>query len=96
MYYRNGPNITLVYDLPLNFKVLIWRKSGNWNGPYRLLAVKNEIYCVQLFSGLISFKNTSVKPYFRLKNNYNIKLDELGTLIELDKLEAPPPTLKVL
>ena len=23
LYYRNGPNITLVYDLPLNSKVLI-------------------------------------------------------------------------
>ena len=28
LYYRNGPNITLVYNLPLNSKVLIWRKSG--------------------------------------------------------------------
>jgi len=28
LYYRNGPNTTLVYDLPLNSKVLIWRKSG--------------------------------------------------------------------
>jgi hypothetical protein len=46
LYYRNGPNITLVYDLPLNSKVLIWRESGNWTGPYRLLAVENEICCV--------------------------------------------------
>ena len=29
LYYRNGPNTTLVYNLPLNSKVLIWRKSGN-------------------------------------------------------------------
>ena len=29
LYYRNGPSITLVYNLPLNSKVLIWRKSGN-------------------------------------------------------------------
>ena len=29
LYYRNGPNITPVYNLPLNSKVLIWRKSGN-------------------------------------------------------------------
>ena len=28
LYHRNGPNITLVYNLPLNSKVLIWRKSG--------------------------------------------------------------------
>ena len=29
LYYRNGPNITLVYNLPLNSEVLMWRKSGN-------------------------------------------------------------------
>jgi hypothetical protein len=29
LHYRNGPNTTLVYNLPLNSKVLIWRKSGN-------------------------------------------------------------------
>jgi hypothetical protein len=27
--HRNGPNITLVHDLPLNSKVLVWRESGN-------------------------------------------------------------------
>ena len=42
LYYYNGPNITLVYNLPLNSKVLIWRKSGNWTRPYRLLAVEDE------------------------------------------------------
>ena len=46
LYYRNGPNITLVYDLPLNSKVLIWRKSSNWTGPYRLLAIEDETYCI--------------------------------------------------
>jgi len=29
LYYRNGPNTTLVYNLPLNSEVLMWRKSGN-------------------------------------------------------------------
>ena len=29
LYHRNGPNITLVYNLPLNSKVFIWYKSGN-------------------------------------------------------------------
>ena len=43
LHYRNGPNTTLVHDLPLNSKVLIWRKSGSWNRPYYLLAVENEI-----------------------------------------------------
>ena len=46
LYYRNGPNITLVYNLPLNSKVLIWRKSGKWTGPYYLLAVEDETCCV--------------------------------------------------
>jgi hypothetical protein len=31
----------------------------------------------------------SVKPYFRPKNTYNVKPDELEAPAELDKLEAP-------
>ena len=46
LYYCNRPNTTLVHDLLLNSKVLIWRESGNWNGPYCLLAVKNKTCCV--------------------------------------------------
>ena len=29
LYYRNRLNTTLVYNLPLNSEVLIWRKSDN-------------------------------------------------------------------
>jgi hypothetical protein len=29
LHHCNGPNTTPIYNLPLNFKVLIWRKSGN-------------------------------------------------------------------
>ena len=46
LYYRNGPNITLVHNLLLNSKVLIWRESGNWTRPYRLLAVEDETYYI--------------------------------------------------
>jgi len=104
LHYRNGPNTTPVYNLPLNSEVLVWRKSGNWTRPYRLLAVENETYCIQLLSGLISFRSTSIKPYFRSKNTYNAKLDEpeapaklgkLKTPAKLNKLEAPLPTLEV-
>ena len=42
LYYYNGPNTTPVYNLPLNFKVLIWRKSGKWTGLYYLLVVENK------------------------------------------------------
>ena len=88
LHRRNGPNTTLVHDLPLNSKVLVWRESGNWNRPYRLLAVENEMCCVQFPSRPTRFKNMSVKPYFRSKNTYDIKLDELETPIKPDKLEA--------
>jgi len=46
LHHCNGPNTTLVHNLPLNSEVLVWRKSGSWNGPYRLLAVENETCCV--------------------------------------------------
>ena len=88
LHYHNGPNTTLVHDLPLNSKVLIWHKSGNWNRPYCLLAVKNKTCYIQLFSGPTSFKSTSVKPYFRSKNTHDIKLDEPEVTAEPDKLEA--------
>ena len=81
--------MTLVHDLPLNSKVLIWRKSGSWNRPYCLLAVENKIYYIQLPSGLTSFRSTSVKPYFWTKNTYDVKLDKPEITTELDKLEAP-------
>ena len=81
--------MTLIYNLLLNSKVLIQRKSGNQTGPYSLLAVENKIYCIQLLSGLTSFKSISVKPYFRPENTCNIKLDELEVLTKVDKLEVP-------
>ena len=95
LYYYNGPNITLVHNLPLNSKVLMWRESSNQTGPYRLLAVEDETCYIQLPSKLINFRSTSIKPYFRSKNTYNIKLDELEVPAKLDKLEAPIPTLEV-
>ena len=38
----------------------------------------------------------SIKPYFRSKNTYDVKLDELKAPAKLDKLEVPLPTLEVL
>jgi len=29
LYYRNGPDTTLIHDLPLNSEVLVWRENGN-------------------------------------------------------------------
>src|SRR6266568_5845040 len=88
LHYRNGPNTTLEYDLLLNFKVFVWRKSGSWNGPYCLLAVENETCCVQFPSGLTSFRSTSVKPYFWSENTHDVKPNKLKVTAEPDKLEA--------
>jgi len=37
----------------------------------------------------------SIKPYFQSKNTYNIKPDKPEVPTELNKLEAPLPTLEV-
>ena len=89
LHHCNRPNTTPVHDLLLNSKVLVWRESGNWNGPYRLLAVENEMCCVQLPSGPTSFKSMSVKPYFWPEDNHDVKLDELEAPVKPDELEAP-------
>src|SRR6266702_2445825 len=88
LHHRNRPNTTLVHDLPLNSEVLVWHKSSSWNGPYCLLAVENEMCCVQFPSGLISFKNMSVKPYFWPKTTNDVKLDKLEVTAEPDELEV--------
>ena len=80
--------MTLVHDLPLNSKVLIWRESGSWNRPYCLLAVENKACCVQLPSGLTSFRSTSIKPYFWPETTYDVKLYKLEVTAELDELEV--------
>ena len=87
--------MTSVYDLPFNSEVLVRCESDNWTGPYCLLAIEDGMCCVQLLSGLISFRSTSVKPYFRPKDNHDVKLDEPEAPVELDELESPLPTSEV-
>ena len=69
---RNGPKTNIVYDLPPNSPVLIWREgnigqAGHQDGLYNLLTVKGEICTIKLPSRPISFHFTVVKPYLRLK-----------------------------
>ena len=67
----------------------MWRESGNWTGPYRLLAVEDETCCVQLPSGPTNFRSTSVKPYFRPETAHDAEPDELEATAEPDEPEAP-------
>ena len=89
LHHRNGPDTTPIHNLPLNSEVLVWRESGNWTGPYRLLAVEGETCRVQLPNGPTSFRSTSVKPYFRSETS------ETARDVDLDELEAPLPTPEV-
>ena len=89
LHHYNRPNTTLIYNLPLNSKVLIWRKSSNQTRPYYLLTIEGETCRVQLPNRPTSFRSTSIKPYFQSetsKTTYNA---------DLDKLKAPLLTLKV-
>ena len=67
---RNGPRMDIVYDLPLNSPVLVLREgntrqAGHWDGLYKLLTAKGEIYTVKLFSGPTPFWFIVVKLYLQ-------------------------------
>ena len=80
--YQNSPFITIIYDLPINSKVLIWRegnikKIGSQKGPFKLFKVLGEIYILQLLYSPTKFRTTAVKPFY------------LDDLTSLDKLNLP-------
>ena len=95
MHYHNRLDTISVHDLPLNSEVLIWHKSSNWTRPYHLLAVKDKICCIQLFSRPTSFRNIFIKPYFQSKNTHDVKPDKPKAPTRLDKLKVPLFTLEV-
>ena len=62
----------MIYDLPLNLNILVWRKSnigqsGKWTGPFKLLRIDGEIYKVQLPSKPTDFRTIVVKLYLQPK-----------------------------
>ena len=65
---HNGPSTIIIYNLPLNSLIFIWRE-GNIKqfryqaGPYNLLNIKGEMYTINLLSGPIKFYNTVIKLY---------------------------------
>ena len=78
----NGPRIDIIYNLPLNLPVLVWREGNigqvrHWDRPYKLLMAKGETYIVKLLSRPIPFWSIVVKPYLRpesIKSDPEIKL----------------------
>ena len=70
---RNGPKTDVVYNLPPNSPVLVWREGNtnqarNWDGLYNLLIVEGEIYTVKLPNRPTSFWFIVIKPYLRSKS----------------------------
>ncbi|KAF1938593.1 hypothetical protein EJ02DRAFT_354125, partial [Clathrospora elynae] len=63
---RNGPDTADVLALPLQSKVLVWRESNGWNGPYRIASIDGHNVTVDMINGPTTFRSTVVKPYYRL------------------------------
>ena len=56
----NRPKTNIVYNLPPNSPVLVWREGNtnqakHWDGLYNLLTIKGEICTVKLLNRPISF-----------------------------------------
>ena len=65
---RNGPKTTVIYNLPLNLSVLVWREEpigqfSYWFGLYNLLSIKNKTCTIQLLYRPTNFCSTIVKLY---------------------------------
>jgi len=65
---RNGPKTTVIYKLPLNLPVLVWREGpigqpSYWSGPHNLLSIKNKTYTIQLPYRPTNFRSIVVKLY---------------------------------
>src|SRR6266700_8415372 len=87
---HNGPKITVIYDLPLNSPVLVWREGpigqpSYWSGPFNLLSIKNKNCIIQLPHRPTNFCSMVVKLY--LVDPKIIK----DTQLEDDKNELPLP-----
>ncbi|KAF1934823.1 hypothetical protein EJ02DRAFT_460893, partial [Clathrospora elynae] len=62
---RNGPDTADVLALPLQSKVLIWRESDGWNGPYKVASIDGHNVTVDMVNGPTTFRSTVVKPDYR-------------------------------
>ena len=76
----NGFNMTIIYDLPLNSPVLVWREGNTgqarfWLSLYPLFNINSEIYIVKLPYRPTDFCNTVVKLYFMDLKNKLINLE---------------------
>jgi hypothetical protein len=60
--------MTDIHELILNSDILVWHEGntgqpGNWEGPYKLMAINGESCILALPRGNTTFRSTSVKPF---------------------------------
>lgn len=79
---RNGPDTTVVLDLPLQSEVRVWREKHGWQGPYKLLATDGHDLTLDLPNGPTVFRSTLVQPYYR-----DVDEDQVRSVADPD--EAP-------
>lgn len=65
---KNGSLVDFVYNLLLNFDILVWQKgnigqTGKQTSLFKLLGIEDETYKIDLPSGPTEFRSTVVKPY---------------------------------
>jgi hypothetical protein len=44
--------------------VRVWQEKSSWEGPYKLIAVDNKDYTVEIKGKYAVFRSTVVKPYY--------------------------------
>jgi len=62
---RNGPTTDEMLSLPLQSEVMVWREKNGWQGPYKVIDMKDHDVTVEMVNGPTTFRSTVVKPYYR-------------------------------
>ncbi|KAF1936666.1 hypothetical protein EJ02DRAFT_506416 [Clathrospora elynae] len=61
---RNGPT-TEVLSLPLQSEVMVWREKNGWQGPYKVINMKDHDVTIDMVNSPATFRSTVVKLYYR-------------------------------
>ena len=89
---RNGPTTDEVLSLPLQSEVMVWREKNGWQGPYKIINMKDHDVTVDMVNGPTTFRSTVVKPYYRDPAiDENPAIDTTPAEDEGPTIAQPPP-----
>jgi len=90
LHARNGPTTDGVLSLPLQSEVMVWREKNGWQGPYKVIDMKDHNVTVDMINGPTTFRSTVVKPYYRdLTTDITPITNEETSATDA---QTPPPT----